>query len=145
MEPITTTIATLVLSKALEKGCEQLGDAISDKIGQLVNLIREKFQKQGMDGALVQAETNPTEENKKFFQQVLEMQMQSDSEFAQKLKGLIDELKSDEQVNQIFFKGVNVKGDAEIDNVEQTATGVLLLLRKLSLGLKLAASSKLAI
>ena len=37
MEPITTTIATLVFSKALEKGSEQLGEAISDKIGKLVN------------------------------------------------------------------------------------------------------------
>ena len=48
--------------------------------------------------------------------------MTSDSEFAQKLKTLMDELKSDERVNQIFFKGVNVKGSAEIGDVEQTTT-----------------------
>ncbi|MDJ0897492.1 MAG: hypothetical protein QNJ55_01690 [Xenococcus sp. MO_188.B8] len=123
MEPIVTTIATLVFSKALEKGSEQLGEAISDKIGQLINLIRERFKQQGMEGALVQAENNPTEDNKKFFQQVLERQMRSDSEFAHKLKILMNELESNEQVHHIFFKGVNVKGDAEIGDVEQTATG----------------------
>ncbi len=42
MEPLSLTAdatATLILSKDLEKGGEQLGEAISDKIGKLVNLI----------------------------------------------------------------------------------------------------------
>ncbi len=36
---------------------------------------------------------------------------------------IVDKLKSDDQVSQIFFKGVNVKGDAQIDDVEQTTAG----------------------
>ena len=125
MEPVTLTageIATLIFSKALEKGGEQLGEAISDKIGQLLNLIREKFQKQGVEGKLTKAQEDPSEKNKSRFEQELTYQMEDDEAFSQKLKTLMDELKSDEQVNQIFFKGVNVKGSAEIGDVEQTTT-----------------------
>ncbi len=125
MEPVTLTagtIASLIFSKALEKGGEQLGEAVSDKIGQLLKVIREKFKSKGMEGILTQAQDNPIETNKSVFKTVLETQMEDDEAFAQKLKALMDELKSDEQVNQIFFKGVNVKGGAEIGDVEQTTT-----------------------
>ncbi|MGK7948088.1 MAG: hypothetical protein AB4368_04610 [Xenococcaceae cyanobacterium] len=125
MEPLSLTasaIATLIFSKALEKGGEQLGEAVSEKIGQLLNLIREKFQKEGVEGKLTKAQEEPNEKNKSRFERELAEQMEDDETFAQKLKTLMDELKSDEQVNQIFFKGVNVKGDAEIDDVEQTTT-----------------------
>lgn len=129
MEPVTLTagtIASLIFSKALEKGGEQLGEAVSDKIAQLLKVIREvireKFKSKGMEGILTQAQDNPIETNKSVFKTVLETQMEDDEVFAQKLKALMDELKSDEQVNQIFFKGVKVKGGAEIGDVEQTAT-----------------------
>ena len=125
MEPGTltlTAIASLIFSKALEKGGEQLGEAAYKKIGQLLNVIREKFKSKGLEGILTQAQDNPIETNKSVFQTVLGTQMEDDEAFAQKLKALMDELKSDEQINQIFFKGINVKGDAEIGDVEQTAT-----------------------
>ncbi len=63
MEPLSLTasaIATLILSKALEKDGERLGEAISDKIGQLLNLIREKFQKEGVEGKLTKAQEDPS-------------------------------------------------------------------------------------
>ena len=125
MEPITLTagtITSLIFSKALEKGGEQLGEAISDKIGQLLNLIREKFQKERVEGKLTKAQEAPSNKNKNRFERELTEQMEDDEAFAQKLKALMDELKSDEQVNQIFFKGIKVKGGAEIGDVEQTAT-----------------------
>ena len=127
MEPVTVTatvsaIATLIFSKALEKGGEKLGEAISDKIGQLLNLIRDKFQKEGVEGKLTKAQEDPSEKNKSRFERELAEQMEDDEAFAEKLKALMNELKSDEQVNQIFFKGVKVKGGAEIGYVEQTTT-----------------------
>ena len=125
MEPLSLTasaIATLIFSKALEKGGEQLGEAVSDKIGQLLNLIREKFKAEEVEGKLTKAQEDPSEKNKSRFERELAEQMEDDEAFAQKLKALMDELKSDEQVNQIFFKGVNVKGGAEIGDVEQTTT-----------------------
>ena len=124
MEPVSLTagaIATLIFSKALEKGGEQLGEVAFDRIGKLLNVIREKFKSKGMEGILTQAQDNPTETNKSVFKTVLETQME-DKAFAQKLKELMDELESDKQVKQIFFKNVNVKSDVEIGDVEQTTT-----------------------
>ncbi len=125
MEPLSVTasaIATLIFSKALEKGGEKLGETISDKIGQLLNLIREKFHQEGVEGKLTKAQEDPADKNKSRFEQELTYQMEDDEAFTQKLKALMDELKSDEQVNQIFFKDVKVKGGAAIGDVEQTTT-----------------------
>lgn len=124
MEPITTTataITAIIFSKALEKGGEKLGEAVSQKIGQLLNSIRDKFHQEGVEGKLTKAEKEPSDKNKLRFEQELAMLMEDDEAFANKLKELMDELKSDEEVNQIFLKGVNVKGSAEIGDVEQTA------------------------
>ncbi len=122
MEPLTTTaIVSALLFKAFEKSGEKLGEAVSAKIGQLLNLIREKFKAEDVEGKLTKAEEDPSEKNKSRLEQELAAQMEDDEAFAKKLKALVDELKSDDQVNQIFFKDVNVKGDAEIGDVEQTA------------------------
>ena len=125
MEPLSLTagaIATLIFSKALEKGGEKLGETISDKIGQLLNLIREKFHQEGVEGKLTKAQEDPSDKNKSRFEQELTYQMEDDEAFAKELKELMDELKSDDKVRQIFFKGVNVKGDAEIGDIEQKQT-----------------------
>jgi hypothetical protein len=91
-------------------------------MGKLLNLIQDKFKAEGIEGKLTKAEEDPSEKNKSRLEQELAAQMEDDEVFAKKLKALVDELKSDNQVNQIFFKGVNVKGDAEIGDVEQTVT-----------------------
>jgi hypothetical protein len=122
MEPLTTTaIASALLFKAFEKSGEKLGEAVSAKIGQLLNLIREKFKAESVEGILTRAEEEPSEKNKSRLEQELTTQMENDIAFADALKLQVKELKSEDQVNQIFFKGVNVKGDAEIGDVEQTA------------------------
>lgn len=123
MEPITTAaIASTLIFKALEKSGEKLGEAIAKNIGRLVDLVREKFKAKGVEGILTQAEEAPTEANKKMFQTILEMQVSQDETFAKVLKALIDELKSDREVNQVFLKGINVSGSAEIGDINQTAT-----------------------
>ena len=122
MEPLTTTaIASALLFKAFEKSGEKLGEAVSAKIGQLLNLIRDKFKAGNVEGILTRAEEEPSEKNKSRLEQELAEQMEGDKKFAEELESLVKELKSDDQVSQIFFKGVNVKGDAEIGDVEQTA------------------------
>ena len=126
MEAVTLTagaIATLIFSKALEKGGEKLGETISDKIGQLLNFISEKFQKEGVYGKLTKAQEDPSDKNKSRFERELVEQMEDDRAFAQKLKALMDELKSDEKVNQILLKNLKVKGSADIEEIEQEATG----------------------
>jgi polyhydroxyalkanoate synthesis regulator phasin len=127
IDPITitttaTAIAAVIFNKAIEKGGENLGEAVSNKIGQIVTAVRNKFKDVGREGALLQAGTNPTEESKNLFQQILVMQMKSDDEFANKLTTLINEIKSDEKANTIFFKGVNIKGNAELGDLDLEST-----------------------
>lgn len=121
MESLTTVaIVSALLFKAFEKGGEKLGEAISTKIGQLLNIIREKFKAEGIEGKLTKAQEDPSEKNKNRLEQELEVQMEDDEAFANKLKNLVNELRSDQHI-QVFFKGVNVTGKAEIGDVEQTA------------------------
>ncbi len=125
MEPVSLTagaIATLIFSKALEKGGEQLGKAISDKIGQLLNLIREKFQKEGVEGKLTKAQEDPSEKNKSRFEQELTYQMEDDEAFAQKLKALMDELKSNGKFNLSFMTDVDAEGKVKTGDINLKAT-----------------------
>lgn len=116
-----SVVSTLIF-KALEKSGEKLGEALLEKIGELRNFVRERFKSKGVEGILTQAEENPTEANKQMFQTVLEMQVSQDEAFANKLKILIDDLKSNSQVNQIFLKNIDVAGSAEIGDVRQIST-----------------------
>ncbi|NJM17321.1 MAG: hypothetical protein HC907_00595 [Richelia sp. SM1_7_0] len=125
MEPLSLTasaIASLIFSKALEKGGEQLGKGISDQIAQLYNLIRDKFHKEGVEGKFTKVQEDPSQKNKNRFERELAEQMEDDEAFSKKLKALMHELKSDEQIKHIFFKGNKIKGDAEIGDVEQITT-----------------------
>lgn len=124
MKPLLQTaynITILIFSQALEKSGEKLGEAVSEKIGQMLKVIREKFHQEGVEGKLIKAEQEPSEKNKTKFKQELVEQMEEDRAFAEKLKALVDELKSDKRVNQIFLKNVNVKGGVETGDVELTA------------------------
>ena len=125
MEPLSLTanvIATTIFSKALEKGGEQLGEAIFDKIGQLLNLIRDKFQKEGVEGKLTKAQEEPSEKNKSRFEQELTYQMEDDEAFAQKLKALMDELESDGKFNLSFMTKVDAEGKVKTGNINLKAT-----------------------
>jgi hypothetical protein len=117
-----TAIATLIAKKALEKGGEKLGEAAFQKIGELLTAIRDKFATEGVEGKLTKVEEDPSDKNQSRLEQELVQQMEDDEAFAAKLQELMAELKSNAQVNQIFFKDVNVEGDAEVGGVEQTTT-----------------------
>ncbi len=114
-----TTISSLIFLKALEKGGQKLGKTPCQKIRQLLNVIREQFKAKGMEVILTQTQDSPIEMNKSVFQIILETQMEEDETFAQKLKAMTDELKSDEQIHRIFVQGVNIKGYAKIGEIEQ--------------------------
>ena len=126
MEPVELTAAaiiTLIFTKAVEKSGEKLGEAVLNKISQLVNIIRSKFKASGVEGILTKAQENPTDKNKSKFQNELVDQMEEDEEFAKELKELVDELKSNDKVNQIFFKNVKVSRDVSVGDIEQETTG----------------------
>ena len=110
-----TAIATVIFSKALEKGGENLGELVSNRISQLLNFIRDKFQQEGVEGKLIKAQDDPSEKNQDRFKRELADLMEDDENFAHKLKSLIDEIKSDEKANTIFFKGMNIQNCRNIE------------------------------
>jgi hypothetical protein len=85
MEALTTAaIASALLFKAFEKGGEKLGEAVSAKINQLLNVIREKFQAEGIEGKLTKAQEDPSEKNKNRLADELATQMEDDEIICQK-------------------------------------------------------------
>jgi len=125
MEPLTLTaagIATLIFSEAFKEGGKALGKGVSEKAAQLLNAIREKFQAAGTEGLLTRAQENPIEKNTSKFQGELETQMEEDEAFANRLQELMTQLKSNETINQIVLKGVEVKGKAKVGDIDLTAT-----------------------
>lgn len=131
MEPITltaTAIATVIFSKALEKGGEQLGEAVSNKIGQLLNLIREKFQQEGVEGKLIKAQEDSNEKNKIRFERELVEQMEDDEAFAKQLQELVEQIKAE---NETIFQSIltdietdSVKADSvKAEGIDQEAKG----------------------
>jgi hypothetical protein len=114
-----TAIATVIFNKAIEKGGENLGEAVSNKIAQIVSVVRNKFKSIGMEGVLTQAQDNPTEPNQKFFQQALEMQMTSDSDFVKKLVELKEQLEKMAGGRQIMASGLELEGDLKAKDMKQ--------------------------
>ena len=126
MEPISITagaIVSLLLTEAASKAGESLGEGISHKIAQLLKLIQDKFQAEQVAGILTKAQEQPTEKNQLKLQDELSDQMEADPLFATELTEIVEEIKLDPNLNQIFFKQVDVKGSAEIEGIEQEATG----------------------
>ncbi len=126
MEPITltaTAIATLIFSKALEKAGEQLGEGVSNKIRELLSVIRKKFQQEGVEGKLTKAQEEPNEKNKSRFEQELTYQMEDDETFAKQLKELVEQIKAgDEKVSQIILSEIELSGDLKAQDINQKAT-----------------------
>jgi hypothetical protein len=101
-----------------EKPAENLGQEVSNQIGQLLNLVKNKFQQEGVEGKLLKAQDDPSEKNQDKFKRELIDLMEEDEDFANRLKMLINEIQSDEKANTIFFKGMNIKGSATIGDID---------------------------
>ena len=117
-----TAIAAVIFNKAVEQSGRELGKEVFSKIGKLLNFVSAKFQKEGVEGKLLKAQEDPSDKNKGRFTQELEIQMEDDREFASKLKTLIDEISSDEKANTIFFKGMKMKRNVELGDLEMEST-----------------------
>ncbi len=89
----------------------------------MLNFIRDKFQQEGVEGKLLKAQDNGSEKNQDRFKRELVDLMADDANFANQLKTLIEEIKSDAKANTIFFKGMNIKGNAQLGNVALESQG----------------------
>ncbi|HEY9637081.1 MAG TPA: hypothetical protein V6D14_27020 [Coleofasciculaceae cyanobacterium] len=124
MEPVTltaTAITSLLFSEALKEGGKALGKGVSEQVSQLLSAIRQKFRAVGTEGLLTRAQNQPTEGNKSIFQTVLETQMTEDEEFANHLSELIKQLESAEVTRQVMARGIEAKGNLELEDATQEA------------------------
>lgn len=114
-----TAIATVIFNKAIEKGGENLGQEVSNKIGQLRKLIRDKFQQEGVEGKLLKAQDDPSEKNQDKFKRELAEVMEEDEDFAKKLIELIKQLEKMEGGRQIMASGLELEGDLKAQDMKQ--------------------------
>lgn len=119
METITavaTTITTLIFSEAFKEGGKALGKSVSDKVAQLVTIIRQRFKESGTEGLLTRAEKQPTESNIAIVEAELITQMSDDEVFGRHLEELLKQLEQTGVTRQVMVSGINaetleVKGD----------------------------------
>jgi uncharacterized protein YajQ (UPF0234 family) len=124
MEPVTittvaTAIATIFFTKVIEKPAENLGQEVSNKISQLLNLIRDKFQQEGVEGKLLKAQDDPSEKNQDKFKRELIDLMEEDEDFAKKLMELIKQLEKIDGGRQIMASGLELEGDLQAKDMMQ--------------------------
>lgn len=114
-----TAIAVIVFNKAIEKGGEDLGEAVSNKIGELLNFVKGKFKQEGVEGKLLKAQEDPSEKNQDRFKRELTELMEDDNDFAKKLLKLKEQLENLEGGRQIMASGLELEGDLKAKDIKQ--------------------------
>jgi len=106
MEPFTAgAIATLVLTKAIEKGGEILGEKVLEKGGQLMQLLKRKSPDTASAIELAAqhpelVERQPEDYGQAVLVEKVESAAKSDSEIALAVQALADAVKSQPQTSQ---------------------------------------------
>lgn len=115
-------IVSLFFSEAIKEGGKTLGKGVADTFTKFVNTVREKLKAEGTEGLLKRAEKDPTEANKTKLQDELQTQIDTDSEFANQLKELVDQLQAqDEKIRQVVLSEIELSGDLKAKDITQKA------------------------
>lgn len=123
MEPFTAgAIATLFLTKALEKAGETLGEKVMEKGGKLMQLLKRKspdtasaIEVAAQHPELV--EQQPEDYGQAVLVEKVESAANSDSEIAAAVQALADAVKSQVPATTIEnWKGINIKGGSPTIN-----------------------------
>ena len=124
VEPLTAAvIVSLFFSEALKEGGKTLGKGVADTFTKFVNTVREKLKAEGTEGLLKRAEKDPTEANKTKLQDELQTQIDTDSDFANQVKELVEQLQAqDEKVRQVVLSEIELNGDLRAKDITQKAT-----------------------
>jgi hypothetical protein len=123
MEPISTvalTVAAMFFSEAVKEGGKGFGKAVSEKVGQLTELVRAKFSKEGTEGLIVRAEQQPTDRNIEHVTDELVTLLQQDTEFEGKIRTLLSELEQAGVTRQMMLSNAQFKGNLEVGDMKQT-------------------------
>ncbi|MBD2594035.1 hypothetical protein H6G74_06790 [Nostoc spongiaeforme FACHB-130] len=125
VEPLTAAvIVSLFFSEAIKESGKALGKGATDTFAKLVDTIREKFKAEGTEGLLKRAENDPTDKNKEKLQDELQTQMDADPEFANKLKELVEQLKSqDATIRQVVLSEIELTEGLTLKDLTQKVAG----------------------
>lgn len=125
VEPLTgAVIVSLFFSEAIKEGGKFAVKGVADTFAKLVNTIRQKLTTEGMEGLLIRAEKDPTEKNKTKLQDELQEYINADATFANQLKLLVEELKTqDPKIRQVILSGIELTGDLQAQNITQKTSG----------------------
>lgn len=126
MEPVTVAsaiavcankLATYILPEAFKEGGKALGKGVSEIVAKLIttvcDTIRGKFATSDRSGILVDFETAQTENNQVLFEMTLKNLMEKDTDFANKLIELVNQLESLGVVRQIGLTGITTEENLE--------------------------------
>jgi hypothetical protein len=125
VEPLTgAVIVSLFFSEAIKEGGKFAVKGVADTFAKLVSSIRQKLTTEGMEGLLIRAEKDPTEKNKTKLQDELQEYINADATFANQLKLLVEELKTqDPKIRQVILSGIELTGDLKAENITQETSG----------------------
>jgi hypothetical protein len=125
VEPLTgAVIVSLFFSEAIKEGGKFAVKGVADTFAKLVSSIRQKLTTEGMEGLLIRAEKDPTEKNKTKLQDELQEYINADATFANQLKLLVEELKTqDPKIRQVILSGIELNGDLQAQNITQKTSG----------------------
>jgi hypothetical protein len=125
VEPLTgAVIVSLFFSEAIKEGGKFAVKGVADTFARLVSTIRQKLTTEGMEGLLIRAEKDPTEKNKLQLQDELQEYINADEIFANQLKLLVEELKTqDPKIRQVILSGIELTGDLKAQNITQKTSG----------------------
>ena len=125
VEPLTgAVIVSLFFSEAIKEGGKFAVKGVADTFAKLVSTIRQKLTTEGMEGLLIRAEKDPTEKNKTKLQDELQEYINADEIFANQLKLLVEELKTqDPKIRQVILSGIELTGDLKAENITQKTSG----------------------
>ena len=125
VEPLTgAVIVSLFFSEAIKEGGKFAVKGVADTFAKLVSTIRQKLTTEGMEGLLIRAEKDPTEKNKTKLQDELQEYINADEIFANQLKLLVEELKTqDPKIRQVILSDIQLTGDLQAQNITQKTSG----------------------
>ncbi|MDB9448639.1 hypothetical protein [Dolichospermum circinale] len=125
VEPLTgAVIVSLFFSEAIKEGGKFAVKGVADTFAKLVSTIRQKLTTEGMEGLLIRAEKDPNEKNKLQLQDELQEYINADEIFANQLKLLVEELKTqDPKIRQVILSDIQLTGDLQAQNITQKTSG----------------------
>jgi hypothetical protein len=122
MEPFTAlamAAAKLLFDEATKETGRGFGKAVTEKIEQLGQLIREKLHMAGTEGLLKRAEQQPTEKNIELVRTEIETHLDEDPQFAGQFQQLFAQIQQAGFSKQEMLTAIELEGDLEAEELIQ--------------------------